>query len=155
LNHPNVITIFDIGEAKAIHYIATEFVEGETLRQRMTRGPLGVSEALAIAVQVASALDVAHQAGVVHRDIKPENLMLRPDGLIKVLDFGLAKLAEAQEVQNGDGAAVGHSTDPGVVMGTASYMSPEQARGLKVDARTDLFSLGVVIYEMVSGHTPF
>ncbi|MFL6215128.1 MAG: protein kinase domain-containing protein [Blastocatellia bacterium] len=154
LNHPNVITIFEVGEADAIHFIATEFIEGETLRQRMKRQPVGVSEALAIAVQIASALDVAHQAGIVHRDIKPENLMLRPDSIIKVLDFGLAKLAEQPGV-SADASALWNSTDPGTVMGTASYMSPEQARGLKVDARTDLFSLGVVLYEMVSGHTPF
>jgi serine/threonine protein kinase/Tol biopolymer transport system component len=155
LNHPNVITIFEVGEAEAINFIATEYVEGETLRQQMKRRPLSISEALGIAVQIASALDVAHKAGIVHRDIKPENLMLRPDGIVKVLDFGLAKLAEPQESQSADAQTLWQTTDPGVVMGTASYMSPEQARGLKVDERTYLFSLGVVLYEMVSGHTPF
>jgi eukaryotic-like serine/threonine-protein kinase len=156
LNHPNVITIFEIGEANAIHFIATEYIEGETLRQRIARQAVDVSAALAVAIQMAGALEAAHNAGIVHRDIKPENIMLRPDGIVKVLDFGLAKLAERREPLDPESPAASWlSTDPGVVMGTASYMSPEQARGLKVDARTDIFSLGVVLYEMISGRAPF
>src|SRR5205085_7575198 len=156
LNHPNVITIFEIGEANAIHFIATEYIEGETLRQRIARQAGDVSDALAVAIQMAGALEAAHNAGIVHRDIKPENIMLRPDGIVKVLDFGLAKLAERREPLDTESPTASWlSTDPGVVMGTASYMSPEQARGLKVDARTDIFSLGVVLYEMISGRAPF
>ena len=164
LNHPNILTIYEIGEAPAedggTHYIAAEYVEGETLRRRMAGAPdkkMEPAEALDVATQMAAALAAAHEAGIVHRDIKPENVMLRPDGLVKVLDFGLAKLAEPS-VAHLDGqvpTVTGISTEPGVVMGTPSYMSPEQARGEKVDARADLFSLGVVLYEMVAGRAPF
>ena len=154
LNHPNIVTLYDIGQADDIHFIATEFIEGETLRERMARAPLEIHEAVDIAIQVAGALAAAHQAGVVHRDIKPENIMLRPDGYVKVLDFGLAKLTKGYGVATASTIAK-MDTEPGLVIGTARYMSPEQARGLPVDARTDIWSLGVVLYEMVTGHAPF
>ena len=156
LNHPNVCVIYEVGETEYDrHYMAMEYVEGVTLRQHMTEARLKLGEVLDVAVQVASGLAAAHEVGVVHRDIKPENIMMRRDGYVKVLDFGLAKLTE-QEAP--DGAAPAGSrvkTDTGVVMGTSSYMSPEQARGLSVDGRTDIWSLGVVIYEMVTGEAPF
>ena len=158
LNHPNIITIHEIGEIANTHYIATEYVEGETLRQRMERGPLKLHEAVDLAIQIATALEAAHRAGIVHRDIKPENVMVRPDGYVKVLDFGLAKLTRASNGEPGckasdDEDAV--NTESGVVMGTPRCMSPEQARGEKADARTDIFSLGVVFYEMIAGRAPF
>jgi serine/threonine protein kinase len=198
LNHPNIITIFEIGEAEGRHFIATEYIEGRTLRRRMASGRLTTVEALDIAEQVVDALAAAHAAGIVHRDIKPENIMIRPDGYVKVLDFGLAKLTEkaaatevseaeqpdaanssgefdtpttadldldeaqarANAVDRSDPLATAHAksaneTAPGVVMGTAQYMSPEQARGLRVDSRTDIFSFGIVFYEMLSGRPPF
>jgi eukaryotic-like serine/threonine-protein kinase len=157
LNHPNIITIHEIGEVESRHYIATEFVEGVTLRHRMSGRRMSIPESLDVGVQVTGALAAAHQAGIVHRDIKPENIMLRPDGIVKVLDFGLAKLAEQRGLSVGTEAptVVNVNTDPGIVMGTVHYMSPEQARGQVVDARTDIFSLGVVIYEMVAGRVPF
>jgi Tol biopolymer transport system component len=159
LNHPNILTIHEIGEVDGAHYIVSEFVEGETLRALIERGRLGIGEAMAIVEQVAGALSVAHQAGIIHRDIKPENVMLRPDGLVKVLDFGLAKLTERPAVMadvDSQAETIARlSTEPGVVMGTASYMSPEQARGLKVDQRSDIFSLGVALYEMITGRRPF
>ena len=152
LNHPNVVTLHDIGQADDRHFIATEFVEGETLRQRLARRRVSLEEALDAAGQVASALDAAHAAGIVHRDIKPENLMLRPDGYVKVVDFGLAKMTGGAVLTLGLSAA---ETESGLIMGTVNYMSPEQARGLEVDARTDLWSLGVVLYEMLAGCLPF
>jgi eukaryotic-like serine/threonine-protein kinase len=158
LNHPSIITIHEIGQAGSSHFIATEFIAGETLRQKLVRGKLGLPSAFDVALQVASALVAAHAAGIVHRDIKPENVMVRPDGLVKVLDFGLAKLTEKQ-FTTADAEATttiaGTETDPGTVMGTAQYMSPEQARGQTVDARTDIFSLGSVLYEMITGQRPF
>jgi eukaryotic-like serine/threonine-protein kinase len=156
LNHPNILTIYEIGQVSDSHFIATEFIDGQTLRQQMT-SRLRLTEALDVVIQVASALTAAHAAGILHRDIKPENVMLRPDGLVKVLDFGLAKLAERSSPRTGAEAltAAQVDTDPGTVMGTAQYMSPEQARGLKVDGRTDVFSLGVVLYEVVAGRAPF
>ncbi len=157
LNHPNIITIYEVGEIGETHFIASEFVEGGTLRQRMAGDRLKLHDALDAAIQVASALGAAHKAGIVHRDIKPENIMLRPDGLVKVLDFGLAKLTESQApgAEPQAPTANGSSTEIGLVMGTLRYMSPEQARGLRVDARTDIFSLGVVLYEMITGGVPF
>lgn len=157
LSHPNILTIFDIGKEDSTHFIATEFIEGQTLRSVLTRARMKLGEVLEIALQVAGALAAAHAAGIIHRDIKPENIMVRPDGLVKVLDFGLAKLIEAQATSTNSGAQTiaKANTDPGTVMGTAAYMSPEQARGQKVDARTDIFSLGVVIYEMIAGRAPF
>src|SRR5215475_512141 len=159
LNHPNILTIHEIGEASTAeggaHYIVSEFVEGETLRAMLRGGRLDIGKATAIAEQVASALSVAHEAGIVHRDIKPENVMVRPDGLVKVLDFGLAKLTEAPTRPADSEASTNLSTAPGILMGTVSYMSPEQARGQKVDLRADIFSLGIVIYEMLAGRRPF
>jgi serine/threonine-protein kinase len=158
LNHPNILTVYEIGEDHSTQYIASELIEGETLRQRLMRGPMQLSEAVDIAIQVASALAAAHQAGIVHRDIKPENIMLRPDAYVKVLDFGIAKLAEsAFAVATMDGAEsiTLADTNLGSILGTASYMSPEQARGAPVDKRTDIWSLGVVLYETVTGHAPF
>ena len=132
LNHPNILTVYEIGEDHSIHYIASELIEGETLRQRLTRGRMQLSEAVDVAIQVASALAAAHEAGIVHRDIKPENIMLRPDGYVKVLDFGIAKLAE-QEVpatMRGETEALSLvETNLGSILGTVRYMSPEQARG--------------------------
>ncbi len=156
LNHPNIITIYEVGETDAVHFIATEFIEGETLRQRMTKTRLSAADAINIAQQIVSALAAAHEAGIVHRDIKPENVMIRRDGYVKVLDFGLAKLIERQRpASDPEAPTLALKTDPGKVMGTVSYMSPEQARGLEVDARSDLFSLGVVLYEMIGGRLPF
>ena len=156
LNHPNIITIYEIRQAAGSHIIATEYVEGETLRQRLVRAPLTLSETLNVAIQVADALAAAHKAGIIHRDIKPENIMLRPDGYVKVLDFGLAKLSEqAAPAVVAEAPTIQVRTGSGIVIGTAGYMSPEQARGLSVDHRSDIFSLGAVIYEMVTRRKPF
>ncbi len=158
LNHPNIITIHEIGTVNAIHYITTEFIEGETLRERMEQVRLPLIAAIEIIIQAGNALFAAHQAGVIHRDVKPENIMLRRDGYVKVLDFGIAKLSEKEAAVGADSEAptlLQSVTDPGMVIGTASYMSPEQARGGKVDARSDIFSLGVVLYEMVTERRPF
>jgi len=156
LNHPNIITIYEIDQTESGHFIATELIDGETLRQRMKNAPMKLGEVLDVAIQTASALSAAHAANIVHRDIKPENVMLRSDGIVKVLDFGLAKLTERLPPDSVDTEApTSFKTDPGTVLGTAAYMSPEQARGLKVDARTDGWSLGVVLYEMVAGCLPF
>jgi len=149
LNHPNILTVHEIGQKAGLHYIATEFVDGVTLRQHMHERGMSLDEVLNIATQVASALQAAHAAGIAHRDIKPENIMIRSDGYIKVLDFGLAKLTENEL------SPASAETNPGVVMGTPRYMSPEQARGLDVDLRTDIFSLGTVVYELVTGKLPF
>lgn len=155
LNHPNIVTVFDIGEDEGIQYIATEFIDGETVRERMARTELNLKEAVDIALQVASALAAGHDAGITHRDIKPENIMVRKDGYVKVLDFGLAKLSESVESDRRPEDWLSMGTDPGTVMGTISYMSPEQARGEEVDSRSDVFSLGVVLYEMITGEAPF
>src|SRR5438128_2121968 len=157
LNHPNILTVYEIGEDRSTRYIASELIEGETLRQRLMRGPIQLSEAVDVAIQVASALAAAHEAGIVHRDIKPENIMLRPDGYVKVLDFGIAKLAEQQVPATipTEEALLLVETNLGSVLGTVRYMSPEQARGAPVDTRTDIWSLGVVLYEMVTGDAPF
>jgi len=158
LNHPNILMIFEIGQTDSTHYIATEFIYGETLRARFKREPMGIDEVLDVAQQIASALTAAHAAGIVHRDIKPENIVLRRDGIVKVLDFGLVKLTEDKRAASidleGDTRAL-VMTDTGTVVGTAPYMSPEQARGLDIDARTDIWSLGVVMYEMIAGRAPF
>jgi serine/threonine protein kinase/Flp pilus assembly protein TadD len=158
LNHPNILTVYEIGQDHSTHYIASELIEGETLRQRLERERLQVSEAVDVAIQVASALAVAHEAGIVHRDIKPENVMVRRDGYVKVLDFGVAKLAEsalAEATADGAESMTLVETNLGSILGTVRYMSPEQTCGATVDKRTDIWSLGVVLYEMVTGHTPF
>src|SRR6266513_3913239 len=157
LNHPNILTVYEIGAEGNRQFIATEFIEGVTLRALLADEKMNLRTALEIAVQVASALTAAHEAGVVHRDIKPENIMFRPDGYVKVLDFGIAKLAE-QEVPvkiPTDEAMLLVETNLGSVLGTVRYMSPEQAYGAPVDKRTDVWSLGVVLYEMVTEHAPF
>lgn len=159
LNHPNILTIHEFSEAEGHRFIATEFIEGRTLRERLQAG-LDLDEALEIAIQVASALVAAHRVNVVHRDIKPENIMIRDDSLVKVLDFGLAKISESpsSEARTIDAEAETQlriNTVPGVIMGTVAYMSPEQARGNAVDGRTDIWSLGVVLYEMIAGCAPF
>ena len=159
LSHPNIITIYGIGEQDGAHFIATEFIEGETLRQRLSRSRPATDESLGVAIQIADALSAAHEAGIVHRDIKPENVMLRPDGYVKVLDFGLAKLSEPRRSVGGShpetATLVPVQTAPGAVMGTVNYMSPEQARGLAVDEGTDIWSLGCVLYECAAGRDPF
>jgi serine/threonine protein kinase/cytochrome c-type biogenesis protein CcmH/NrfG len=157
LNHPNILTVYEIGEDHSTQYIASELIEGETLRQRLIPGRMPLSEAIDVAIQVASALAAAHERGIVHRDIKPENIMLRPDGYVKVLDFGIAKLA-GQEVPvtlPRDEALLMVETNLGSILGTVRYMSPEQACGALVDKSADIWSLGVVLYEMVTGHAPF
>lgn len=157
LNHPNILTIHEIGQIDGHPFIATEFIDGVTLRERLTSTSMKLSEALEIAVQVAAALTAAHAANIVHRDIKPENIMIRDDGYVKVLDFGLAKLTDrpASTIDSEAATRALVKTNPGMVMGTVQYMSPEQARGLPVDERTDLWSLGVVLYEMAAGCVPF
>src|SRR5205809_4871333 len=158
LNHPNILTVYEIGEDHSTHYIASELIEGETLRQRLLRGRMELSEAVDVAIQAASALAAAHEAGIVHRDINPGNIMLRPDGYVKVLDFGIAKLAEsafAEATADGTGSMTLAETNLGSILGTVRYMSPEQACGAQVDKGTDIWSLGVVLHEMVTGHAPF
>ncbi|MGZ8846575.1 MAG: protein kinase domain-containing protein [Pyrinomonadaceae bacterium] len=158
LNHPNILTIYEMGDEGGRHFIATEFIDGITLRKRLVKAPMDLSEVLEVAIQVAGALEEAHGAGIVHRDIKPENIMIRRNGHVKVLDFGLAKLTERPHSDETDTEAVTRAlvqTDAGVVLGTSQYMSPEQARGKPVDARTDIWSLGVVLYEMACGRAPF
>jgi serine/threonine-protein kinase len=166
LNHPNIVTIHDFGQQDGRHFIVTEFVEGQTLRAALQQARPTLAQALDYTIQIAGALAAAHQAGIIHRDIKPENIMLRPDGYVKVLDFGLAKLAEpiadsGEDEQKSEAATCAPSapshfeTRSGVMLGTVNYMSPEQARGQKPDVRTDVFSLGVVLYEMLAGVRPF
>jgi eukaryotic-like serine/threonine-protein kinase len=158
LNHPNILTIHEVGTDDGHHFIATEYIDGVTLRRKAAEAPVEIKEILDIAIQIASALEEAHAAGIVHRDIKPDNVMVRRNGYVKVLDFGLAKLTETVDRTPLDPDAATRvlvQTDAGVVMGTSHYMSPEQARGKHVDARSDIWSLGVVIYEMVAGRTPF
>ena len=158
LNHPNILTIYEFGSANGLQYIASEYVEGPTLRHKLDAGPLPLSTAMDIAIQIARALDAAHASGIVHRDIKPENVVIRADNFVKVVDFGIAKLSESQSQQGiyppslALSVSISHA---GTVVGSARYMSPEQARGHAVDCRSDIFSLGVVLYEMVSGKCPF
>ena len=157
LNHPNVLTVYEIGAYNSTHYIASELIQGETLRERLARGPMQLNEAIEIAIQVASALGAAHEVGIVHRDVKPENIMLRPDGYVKVLDFGIAKLAEEEVpvTTSTEQALLLVETNLGSILGTVRYMSPEQARGAPIDMRTDIWSLGTMLYEMVTGRAPF
>jgi eukaryotic-like serine/threonine-protein kinase len=164
LNHPNILVIHEIGESEEAHFIVSEYIQGQTLREvmqterRQDEGVPSLSEVLDIAIQIAAALVAAHEAHLVHRDIKPENIMIRPDGFVKVLDFGLAKLVEQKNralIGLEDEAAEQNNTARGVILGTVSYMSPEQAKGERVDERTDIFSFGVLLYEMIAGRTPF
>ena len=158
LNHPNIITIHEIGESDGTHFIATEFIDGKTLNDYKKDNPLNYKSALEIAIQIASALDEAHHAGIVHRDIKPDNVMIRANGLAKILDFGIAKLSASSTSASDsseDATAIKGGTSPGMIIGTANYMSPEQAKGKVVDARTDIFSFGVLLYEMMAGKLPF
>src|SRR6185436_16863937 len=160
LNHPHIITIYDFGQENGRDFIASEFVEGRRLRDYVGTSELTLNQIVEVAIQVASALETAHAAGIIHRDIKPENIMLRPDGYAKVLDFGLAKLTETEFGSDDPEAIDGRSTPAfetrtGILLGTVNYMSPEQVRGQKLDGRSDLFSLGVVLYELITGHRPF
>ena len=155
LNHPNILTIFEFGAEGEAYFLASELVEGETLRVRMRRSAISISETLGITIQIASALQAAHAANIIHRDIKPENVMIRNDGIVKVLDFGLAKLVAPPPSDSDEEAPTRALTQAGTILGTVQYMSPEQARGMAVDARADLFSLGVVLYEMLTGRRPF
>jgi serine/threonine protein kinase/Flp pilus assembly protein TadD len=158
LNHPNIITIYEINEFAQTHFIATEFIDGKTLNEYVKSNPLNFKSSLEIGIQIASALDEAHSAGIVHRDIKPDNVMIRPNGLVKILDFGIAKLTGLNNQPNLYAEAattIKQSTSPGMIIGTANYMSPEQATGKEVDARSDIFSFGVVLYEMMAAKLPF
>ncbi len=158
LNHPNIITIYDINEVAGRHFIANEYIDGQTLRQFADGQPIESVRALEIAIQIASALAEAHSAGIAHRDIKPDNIMIRRNGLVKILDFGIAKVSNAGESDSGrdsGGETPATSTQLGMLVGTADYMSPEQARGLEVDTRTDLFSFGIVLFELIEGRLPF
>lgn len=153
LNHPNILTIFEFDSTEGTYFLASEYVNGETLRARLKRERLNVEDAVDIAIQTASAIQAAHKAGVIHRDIKPENVMIREDGLVKVLDFGLAKVTAESPISPESRTQL--LSNPGTLMGTASYMSPEQVRIQPIDTRTDIFSFGVVLYEMLSGKQPF
>src|SRR6266496_3447947 len=163
LNHPNIITVYEFGQTDFASFIATEYVDGVTLRQHLSNRRLKLIDVLDVAIQIVGALNAAHEAGVTHRDLKPENVMVRKDHLVKVLDFGLAKLSEPRAVAGGPASEASEDvatkvlvkTEPGLVMGTVSYMSPEQSVGLGIDQRTDIWSTGVVLYEMIAGVVPF
>jgi serine/threonine protein kinase len=156
LNHPNIVSIFHVGQYNGSPYIVTELLQGETLRDRLRRGPMRLHETCDFAVEMARGLVAAHDAGVVHRDLKPENLFLTKDGRLKILDFGLAKLTQAQAASHdATTATIEHQTDPGHVVGTVGYMAPEQIRGGAVDARSDIFAFGVILYEMLTGRRAF
>ena len=151
LNHPNIAHIYEIAEADGVHFIAMEFVQGETLHARVNGKQLDLNEALAIAPQIADGLSEAHEHGIIHRDIKPSNIMIAAPNRVKVMDFGLAKLIEAREAISPDAETKNLLTSPGAIIGTMPYMSPEQVKAERLDARTDIFSFGVVLYEMMTG----
>src|SRR5580704_18706720 len=151
LNHPNILAVFDIGTSDGSPYAVSELLEGETLRDRLRSGPIPVRKSLDYALQIAHGLAAAHEKGIVHRDLKPENLFVTKDGRVKILDFGLAKLTQADPSTHTSLPTMTHATEAGVVLGTAGYMSPEQVRGAAVDARSDIFSFGAILYEMISG----
>ena len=156
LNHPNIVSLYDIGTYEGSPYLVSELLEGESLRQRLTVAPLPPPKAMELAVQIAQGLAAAHEKGIIHRDLKPENLFITRDGQAKILDFGVAKLLPKREpAERSVAPTVLEGTDPGIVMGTAGYMSPEQVRGLPVDHRSDIFSFGCVLYEMVTGRRAF
>jgi len=155
LNHPNILVIHEIGETDDAHFIVSEYIKGQTLREIVSAAPMNLPDVLDIGVQIAHALSAAHQVGLVHRDIKPENIMIRPDGYVKILDFGLAKLVEQKVIGLEASTAKQNQTAKGLILGTVNYMSPEQAKGERVDERTDIFSFGVLLYELLAGRTPF
>jgi serine/threonine protein kinase len=160
LNHPNILTVYEFGQTESACFMATEFVDGVTLRQHVSNRRLKLIDLLDVAIQIVGALNAAHDAGVTHRDLKPDNVMVRHDHIVKVLDFGLAKLSEGGAIAIGsvaseDATRLRVNTTPGVVMGTVSYMSPEQSAGKEVDQRTDIWSFGVLLYEMLAGVAPF
>src|SRR5271154_1521415 len=155
LNHPNILAVFDIGTSEGAPYVVSELLEGETLRERLRGGAIPVRKALDYALQIAHGLAAAHEKGIIHRDLKPDNLFITKDGRVKILDFGLAKLTQPDSATHTSLPTQTQATEAGVVMGTAGYMSPEQVRGTAVDARTDIFAFGAVLYEMVSGQRAF
>ena len=155
LNHPGILTIHDFGQHDAAPYVVSELLEGQTLRERISAAPLSTRKALEYAIQMARGLAAAHEKGIVHRDLKPENLFITRDGRVKILDFGLAKLVrtEREGTHPADTRTVG--TEPGTILGTVGYMSPEQVRGESTDHRSDIFSLGAILYEMLTGERAF
>src|SRR5271169_2998590 len=155
LNHPNILSIFDIGEDRGAPYVVSELLEGETLRDRLRNGPLASRKAIDYAQQIARGLDAAHEKGIVHRDLKPENLFITNDGRAKILDFGLAKITRPEADSSGDAPTQQVGTEAGTVMGTVGYMSPEQVRGKPADSRSDIFAFGTILYEMLSGQHAF
>ena len=155
LQHPNIVSVFDVGTENGVPYIVSELVEGETLRVALLKGPIALRRSLEIASQIAGGIAAAHQAGITHRDLKPENVMITTDGRAKILDFGLAKRAAPAAEKRTDNSTETYLSEPGTILGTANYMSPEQARGLAVDYRSDQFSFGIMLHEMLSGHQPF
>src|SRR5580658_1189073 len=156
LNHPNILAVFDIGTSQGSPYVVSELLEGETLRERLRSGAIAVRKTLDYALQIAHGLAAAHEKGIIHRDLKPENLFVTKDGRVKILDFGLAKLTQSDSAdQSSQPTMMTHATEFGTVLGTAGYMSPEQARGVAVDARSDVFSFGTILYEMLSGKRAF
>ncbi|MGA9815115.1 MAG: serine/threonine-protein kinase, partial [Terriglobales bacterium] len=155
LNHPNILSIFDIGDQQGSPYVVSELLEGETLRERLRSGPLSSRKAIDYALQVARGLAAAHEKGIVHRDLKPENLFITNDGRVKILDFGLAKLLMPEAPSGADAPTLHAVTEPGLIMGTVGYMSPEQVRGQAADQRSDIFAFGAILYEMISGKRAF
>jgi serine/threonine protein kinase len=156
LNHPNILAIYDIGESKDAPYVVSELLEGETVRERLRAGALSTRRAIDYGLQIARGLAAAHDKGIVHRDLKPENLFITADGRVKILDFGLAKLTRPEGTQaSAEAPTLQVATDPGLVMGTVGYMSPEQVRGKPADQRSDLFAFGAILYEMISGKRAF